>query len=171
MDAITEFFKLDIATFVLTIFVILSACIAIHDIIGRFSKIIGKPVKWVREKEKDHELLMENTKQIKELSKLHEEDREQSIKHDEKIESNLDSLLKMVLDKAIDDYRYEILDFATGLSNGKEYNREAFNHIFRIYEKYEKILKQNNMENGLVEESIKFIRKKYNELLNNGELN
>ena len=47
MNAIRELFKLDIQTVIFGIFIILSGIIAIYEIIGKFSKIIGKPVKWV----------------------------------------------------------------------------------------------------------------------------
>lgn len=171
MGDLTSLFKLDFPTVIIGVFIILSACIAVYEIIGKFSKIIGKPVKWVRDKEKDHELLIQTSKELKDLEKHHKKDVSESIKHDEKIEKNLEVLTSMVLDKAIDDYRYEILDFCSALSNGRKYNRESFNHIFSVYEKYEKILKENKMENGLVEESIKFIREKYSEKLKNGEIN
>lgn len=171
MVDLTSLFKLDFPTVIIGVFIILSACIAVYEIIGKFSKIIGKPVKWVRDKEKDHELLIQTSKELKDLEEHHKKDVSESIKHDEKIEKNLEVLTSMVLDKAIDDYRYEILDFCSALSNGRKYNRESFNHIFSVYEKYEKILKENKMENGLVEESIKFIREKYSEKLKNGEIN
>ena len=171
MGDLTSLFKLDFPTVIIGVFIILSACIAVYEIIGKFSKIIGKPVKWVRDKEKDHELLMQTSKELKDLEEHHKKDVSESIKHDEKIEKNLEVLTSMVLDKAIDDYRYEILDFCSALSNGRKYNRESFNHIFSVYEKYEKILKENKMENGLVEESVKFIREKYSEKLKNGEIN
>lgn len=171
MGDLTSLFKLDFPTVIIGVFIILSACIAVYEIIGKFSKIIGKPVKWVRDKEKDHELLIQTSKELKDLEEHHKKDVSESIKHDEKIEKNLEVLTSMVLDKAIDDYRYEILDFCSALSNGRKYNRESFNHIFSVYEKYENILKENKMENGLVEESIKFIREKYSEKLKNGEIN
>ena len=171
MGDLTSLFKLDFPTVIIGVFIILSACIAVYEIIGKFSKIIGKPVKWVIDKEKDHELLIQTSKELKDLEEHHKKDVSESIKHDEKIEKNLEVLTSMVLDKAIDDYRYEILDFCSALSNGRKYNRESFNHIFSVYEKYEKILKENKMENGLVEESIKFIREKYSEKLKNGEIN
>ena len=171
MGDLTSLFKLDFPTVIIGVFIILSACIAVYEIIGKFSKIIGKPVKLVRDKEKDHELLIQTSKELKDLEEHHKKDVSESIKHDEKIEKNLEVLTSMVLDKAIDDYRYEILDFCSALSNGRKYNRESFNHIFSVYEKYEKILKENKMENGLVEESIKFIREKYSEKLKNGEIN
>ena len=171
MGDLTSLFKLDFPTVIIGVFIILSACIAVYEIIGKFSKIIGKPVKWVRDKEKDHKLLIQTSKELKDLEEHHKKDVSESIKHDEKIEKNLEVLTSMVLDKAIDDYRYEILDFCSALSNGRKYNRESFNHIFSVYEKYEKILKENKMENGLVEESVKFIREKYSEKLKNGEIN
>ena len=71
---------------------------------------------------------------------------------------------------SIESWRWEILDFSSALSNGRIYNREAFDHIFRIYKKYEDILNNNNLENGLIDNSIKFIREKYNDFLKNGEL-
>ena len=64
--------------------------------------------------------------------------------------------------------RYEILDFASSLSSGRKHNRESFDHILRIYKKYEQILEDNNMENGLVEESIAFIRERYQASLKSG---
>jgi predicted DNA-binding protein (UPF0278 family) len=45
-----------------------------------------------------------------------------------------------------------------------------FDHIIHIYNKYEKILEENNMENGLIEESIKFVREKYRKYLENGNV-
>ena len=76
----------------------------------------------------------------------------------------------MVLEKEIGDLRWTILDFSSALSNGRKYNGEAFKHIFSVYEKYEKILDENGMENGLVEESMKYIRDMYQKLLRNGGL-
>ena len=74
----------------------------------------------------------------------------------------------MFLDKEIDDMRWEILNFCSALSSGRKYNREAFAHVFSVYEKYEKILEANEMENGIVEESIGYIKEVYREGLKEG---
>ena len=66
--------------------------------------------------------------------------------------------------------RKSILDFCSSLSNNQKQNNEAFNDIFRTYADYEQILKDNKLENGQAEESMKFIREKYQERLRNGEL-
>ena len=81
--------------------------------------------------------------------------------HIDSINSNLDKLTTMLVDKEISDIRWTILDFTSSLSNGREYNNEAFNQIFAIYDRYERILEEHNMENGLVTESMEYIREKY----------
>lgn len=80
----------------------------------------------------------------------------------------IEALTSLFVDKEIEDLRWTILDFTASLSDGKKYNRESFDHIMRMYHKYEKILEENNMENGLVEESVKFIQEVYHEKLKTG---
>lgn len=170
MEHLVELFKLDFPSIIIGIFLILSALIAMYEIICKVFKILGKPIKWVNSKDSDHQLLIQTAENLNELQKRHEEDVAESVRHDEKIEGELKQLTKIIVDKSIEDYRWAILDFCSALSNGRIYNREAYNHIFLTYELYEKILKENNMTNGLIEESISFIRSKYKELLEKGEL-
>lgn len=85
---------------------------------------------------------------------------------DEKIKD----LTDMFVDKQIDDMRYKILDFAESVSSGKKFSTETYDHILQTYEKYEAILKQHGKKNGLVEESIKYVRKSYQDMLTNKEI-
>ena len=171
MEDILRLFSTDISSIIIGIFVLLSAFIAIYEIITKTCEICNIPIKWVKNKNADHNLLIQTTNELKSLEQQCEKDVRESNEHDKNIEDKLDKLSNVILDKQIDDYRYEILDFASALSNGRRYNQESFNHIFNIYGKYEKILEENDMENGLVEESIEFIRDKLKEKLNNGEFN
>ena len=61
MEIFKELFQLNIPYIIIGILVILSVAIALYEMIGKISKIIGKPVKWVREKEKDHELILQTS--------------------------------------------------------------------------------------------------------------
>ena len=171
MEDILRLFSTDISSVVVGIFVLLSAFIAIYEIITKICEIFNVPIKWVKNKNADHNLLIQTTNELKSLKQQHEKDVRESNEHDKNIEDKLNKLSNVILDKQIDDYRYEILDFASALSNGRRYNQESFNHIFNIYGKYEKILEENDMENGFIEESIEFIRDKLKEKLNNGEFN
>ena len=93
---------------------------------------------------------------------VHGEERDGII---ESIGGDVKFLTQLFVDKEIEDIRWFILNFTSALSNGRQYNLEAFNHIFKMHDKYERILEENNMENGLVKESMTFIKEKYQEKL------
>jgi hypothetical protein len=86
-------------------------------------------------------------------------------------DEKINNLTDMFVSKEIDDLRFKILDFASSISSGMKYNRESYDHILKIYGKYEQILEEHNMENGLVEESVKYIQSSYQELLKTGMTN
>lgn len=88
-----------------------------------------------------------------------------------KISQGIDDIKDTLLKDNIEKKRKSILDFCSSLSNNQKQNNEAFNDIFRTYAEYEQILKDNQMENGQAEESMKFIREKYQEKLRTGEFN
>lgn len=64
--------------------------------------------------------------------------------------------------------RWNILNFANELRySSKDIDDvERFNNIFRDIDDYEKIIEEQGFNNGFAEESIKFIKIKYQELLN-----
>lgn len=96
MEAITEIFRQDFPSFIAGFFIILSSVIAVYEIIGKFSAIIGRPVKWVREKENDHAVLLQTVEKVDVLQRRHEESVRQSIRHDEMIKEDLSSLTDTV---------------------------------------------------------------------------
>ena len=98
MTTIIELFKQDFSSIILGIFIVMSGFIAGIEIIGKFSKIIGKPVIWVKSKDSDHELLIKTVNDLKELHDRHEEDTKQSIRHDEIIRQDLRKLTRTVDD-------------------------------------------------------------------------
>lgn len=77
-------------------------------------------------------------------------------------------LKQMLVQKDVDDMRWEILNFANAIMSNREYNKEQYDHVLDIYKKYEIILEENNMQNGRVDASIAFIKKHYEELMENG---
>lgn len=119
------------------------------------------------ESEKDRKALH---REMKQYSENRVKDREQSMQIQKELTSSMDKLTQLFLNKEIEDIRWEILNFCTSLSNGKKYNREAYAHVFSAYERYEQILEENNLENGLIEGSMGFIKERYQEDLKNGEI-
>ena len=100
MGAIEKLLELNFSSVFLTLCVLLLASVAILSGVSQLVSMVKKPIKWIGEKQKDHNLILQNTKNIQELSKKHIEDTNQSIKHDEIIRENLQSLTIKVNDIA-----------------------------------------------------------------------
>lgn len=84
------------------------------------------------------------------------------------VNESLSKLTDMIVDSSIENMRWEILNFCSALTSGRKYNKESFNHVISVHEKYEKILKENDMENGQVTASMEVIMEVYKEKLMNG---
>lgn len=83
-------------------------------------------------------------------------------------DAKIENLTDMFVDKEIDDYRWEIINFATKVSEKKPCNRDSFKHCLRTYGKYEALLDKYGLENGEVEISMEIINEAYKEKLKNG---
>ena len=101
---------------------------------------LGLETKWMRKRREEHELLVKTSQGLTELQKRHEKDMEKSDIRDEKISNDIEKLTEMIVDKVINDMRWEINSFATKVSEGKPCNKDSFKHCIHTYEKYEKIL-------------------------------
>lgn len=168
MDAIRELFTINFSYVLISVFVIL---VGIKFAISLFEWIINKlglETKWMRQKREEHELLIQTSQNLNILQKKHEEDVERSDRRDEEISADIKKLTNMFVDKEIDDMRWEINNFATKVSEGKPCNKDSFKHCIHVYEKYEKILEENGLENGEVEISMELINDAYKEKLKEG---
>lgn len=168
MDAIQHLSEINFSVLVVSLFMMLSAIIAGYKIITEFLAIIGKPVGVIKQRKEDHALLLQTTKNLSELQKRHEADTAHAIEHDEVIRNEIKKLKAIIVDKEINDYRWEIINLADKISNGKSVSKECYRHALSTYEKYEKVIADNGKTNGEVEISIKIIRDSYQEKLKEG---
>ena len=157
MEELQNLFNLDFASIIMGLCIILLGIDKIVSLLKKVKDILRIKLGYEEDKESIEDRISVLEKhdnwQYKEISKISQ------------CVSDID---KRMLDKDIDDMRWELLDFCSALTGGREYNREAFDHIFRIYEKYERILKNNKMTNGFVDESMKYVREVYHKNLENG---
>lgn len=168
MESIKALTAIDYSSLIIASFSVLIGIKAIVSLFEWFFDKLGIETKWMRKKREEHDLLMQTSKGLIELQKKHEEDIIKSDKNNAEIRKDIKNLTDMFVQKEIDDMRWEIINFATDLSSGKTYNRESFDHILRMYQKYEDILNKEHMENGLVTESIRYINEMYRENLKHG---
>lgn len=80
------------------------------------------------------------------------------------VSKTLEGLKADVLSEKIERMRWRILDCATSLASGQTVGIEQLNNVLKVYDDYEKIITENDLSNGQVEESIKYIRTRYQEL-------
>ena len=160
MDVIENLTQVDYLLFVLWFFAILFGIKEIIEILSYFKKKFRIKTGY----DEDKETLEER------ISTLEKHDKWQ-YNEISKISQGIDDIKDALLKDNIEKKRKSILDFCSSLSNNQKQNNEAFNDIFRTYAEYEQILKDNKLENGQAEESMKFIREKYHEKLRNGEFN
>lgn len=78
MDAIKDMLSQNFAAVIIGLFFIMAGFNKAVDIIGDFSKTIGKPFKWVKKRDEkrnaDHELLVQTASKLKTLEGKHKDD-------------------------------------------------------------------------------------------------
>lgn len=131
------------------------------------NKIFKRLNKWRKTKndEEDFKSLVYNLRDsVKEINNSIERIEKDRIKNCESI----NNLTNMFIDKEINDMRWEINNFATKVSEEKPCNKDSYKHCIHTYEKYEKLLKENGLENGEVEISMEIINESYKQKLKEG---
>lgn len=105
MDAIIEVLKVDVVAWLFTLFVILSAVLAVAKIIEQISVLIGKPVKWIKRRNNDHQLIIDTANNLKALQEKQSIDAERSIKHDKLIKEDLRNFMSEIRDSIAETQR------------------------------------------------------------------
>lgn len=168
MDAIQELLNINFSYVFLSVFVIL---IGIKTMVSLFEWVfekLGLETKQMRNRRAEHDLLLQTSQNLMVLQEKHEKDMEKSDRHDEEMRKDMKKLTDMFLDKQINDMRWEINNFATQVSEGRPCNKDSFTHCIHTWQKYEKLLAENGLENGEVEISMELINESYRNKLKNG---
>ena len=160
---------------VIAAILLLSLWIAMKELAKKALSSLGLRTNASIEKERLMQTINDMQKEIETCKSNRIHDREQFLEIQKEltetqsdIKQSLDSLTKMFVKKDIDDMRWDILDFGSGIISNRKYSKEQYDHVFEIYQDYEKVLEENNMENGRVDMSMEFIRKKYAEKMETG---
>lgn len=168
MDALKELTQINYGTLIISVFTILCAFKFVCELLDWFIKRLGLETKKMRQKREEHDLLIATSKALNELKNKEAKDTERAIRHDKAIKDDLAKLTTMFVEKEINDYRWEINNFATKISENKPCNKDCFKHCFKTHESYEKILVEHGLKNGEVENSMKIINEAYQEKMKNG---
>lgn len=158
MDAILELFKQDFAALIIGMFLVMAGIIAIADIIGKFSVLIGKPVKWIRSKEKDHDLLLRTVEELNQFAENRKHDREQSFQIQKELTDAQKELAKSIsmISKKIDEMQRNTDErFARSeQKNNKRIRAELKDKISQSYRYHHALGKISPMELEALEDLI-----------------
>lgn len=168
MTEIIELTKIDFRSVFIAVFVILFGMKGMISLFEWIVDKLGLETKEMRKQREEHDLLIKTSLGLTALQEQHEKDVAYSDRRDEEISNDIKKLTNMFLDKEIDDMRWEINNFATKVSEGSPCNKDSFKHCIHMYEKYEKILEENGLENGEVEISMEIINDAYKKKLKEG---
>ena len=112
MDDITPLFEVDIVATITGLLVIIIAVVAIASVIVKFMELIGKPVKWVKKNDEDHEQLMATIKELRDLAEKERYVYEQTEKQAEKLSQLADGVQEMLEKTAERDKEIDALVYA-----------------------------------------------------------
>lgn len=165
MKEIIELTQINFSSVLIAVSVILIGVKTIVSLFEWIAQKLGLETKWMRVGREEHELLIRTSQTLAALQEKQKQDTERSDRQDEEISNDIKKLTQMFLEKEIDDMRWEINNFATIVSEGKPCNKDSFQHCIHVYEKYERILEENGLENGEVEISMELINEAYKQKL------
>lgn len=165
MNEIIELAQINFSSVLIAVSAILIGVKTIVSLFEWIAQRLGLETKWMRVGREEHELLIRTSQTLAALQEKQKQDTERSDRQDEEISNDIKKLTQMFLEKEIDDMRWEINNFATIVSEGKPCNKDSFQHCIHVYEKYERILEENGLENGEVEISMELINEAYKQKL------
>lgn len=168
MDAITELVKIDFSSVFVSVFIVLIGIKAVVSIFEWVINKLGLETKWMRKQREEHDLLIQTSQNLIVLQEKHVEDMKKSDEHDAEMRNDIKKLTDLFVDKQINDYRWEIINLADKIANGKIVSKECLRHAISTYEKYEKIINEHGLVNGEVEISIEIIKENYQKKLKEG---
>lgn len=75
-----------------------------------------------------------------------------------------------VEEQTISEIRWNILNFSCTCRKGEQHTKEQWHHVLDQAKKYEEYIKKRGIANGVIEADTQYIRKLYNKLAEEGEI-
>ena len=128
---ITALKDVDLFGWLCIAFLLLAAIVYGAELIGKFFKLIGRPLKWKKTRETDHGLILKNSEAIKALAELHKKDCDNATANSNKLREDLNIFMS--------DVRNDIKTFADNRVNDRsrsiEIQKELRDSISTIVDK------------------------------------
>ena len=93
MDELRELLKIDVVWWVFCGYIIGLSLLAFFELIAKLSSYFGKPVKWIKKRNTDHELVINTAQQLKALEEKHAQDIERTVDINQVLQDNLNAFM------------------------------------------------------------------------------
>lgn len=77
------------------------------------------------------------------------------------IRNDVQSLQKEITEMKVQNWRWNVLDFANSCKNGRRHTLDEWKHVISQLAEYEAYIERNNIINGVFEEDAKYLRSEY----------
>lgn len=79
------------------------------------------------------------------------------------IRKDLARLEKELIDTKVQNWRWNVLDFANSCRNGRRHSKDEWSHVISQLAEYENYIERNGIVNGVFEEDARYLREEYHE--------
>lgn len=159
MNALTDLLEMDIAAWIVGAFLIMAGINKGIEILGNFSKTIGKPFKWVKKRDADHDELVKVKTDIATLQQKHKDDTAELHQEIKDFMSEIKGQMKQYSDNRISD-RAQSFKIQKELVDAQEKISESVKDILRRVDQSEE--KQNKRVQAEIKDKIAQLYRRYN---------
>ena len=159
MNALTDLLEMDIAAWIVGAFLIMAGINKGIEILGNFSKSIGKPFKWVRKRDADHDELVRAKTDIANLQKRHKDDTAELHQEIKDFMTEIKGQMKRYDDNRVSD-RAQSFKIQKELVDAQEKISESVKDILRRVDQSEE--KQNKRVQAEIKDKIAQLYRRYN---------
>lgn len=187
-DAFKDLIVIDWASLILSVITILTSLYVLKSGIEKFCHSFGLETPWMksrREKDefqqniqkiceqleaKEEKLELQHNSDIEQLKELNSNMCESISDLKKDFASFKQGIENNELKKNIKKLRWNIINFASDISERKTVSLEQYNVIFKDIKEYEELIEKHNLKNGQVDSSVEVIKERYEQDLRNGLL-
>lgn len=159
MNAIADLLEMDIAAWIVGAFLIMAGINKGIEILGNFSKSIGKPFKWVKKRDADHDELVKAKTDIANLQKKHKDDTAEIHQEIKDFMVEIKGQMKQYSDNRVSD-RAQSFKIQKELVDAQEKISESVKDILRRVDQSEE--KQNKRVQAEIKDKIAQLYRRYN---------
>ena len=159
MNALTDLLEMDIAAWIVGAFLIMAGINKGIEILGNFSKSIGKPFKWVKKRDADHDELVKAKTDIANLQKKHKDDTAEIHQEIKDFMAEIKGQMKQYSDNRVSD-RAQSFRIQKELVDAQEKISKSVKDILRRVDQSEE--KQNKRVQAEIKDKIAQLYRRYN---------